>query len=61
MESCLQRVAHEDDERGTNWLEEWPTRLEKVPYWLKKDVHDHFIENWKMIVRKLYLPEMGID
>lgn len=64
MESCLQRVPHEDDERGTEWPEEWPTRLEKVPYWLKKDVHDHFIsdtEHWKRIVTKSYLPGMGID
>ena len=58
---CLQRVPPEDDEHGTKWPEEWRTRLKKIPYWLKKDVHNHFIENWKRIVRKLYLPGMGID
>ena len=61
MESCLQRVPHEADEHGTEWPEEWPTRLEKVPCWLKKDVHDHFTEHWKSIVSKSYLPGMGID
>ena len=54
-------MPHEDDERGTEWPEEWPTRLEKFPYWLKKDGHDHFTEHWKRIVSKSYLPGMGID
>lgn len=64
MESCLQRVPHEDEERGNEWPEEWPSRLEKVPYWLKKDVHDSFIsdtEHWKRVVSKSYLVGMGID
>ena len=61
MESCLQRVPHEDDEHGTEWPEEWPTRIEKFPYWLKKDAQYHFTENWKRIVRKSFLPGIGID
>jgi len=64
MESCLQRVPHGDDERGTEWPEEWPARLQKVPYWLNKKDLKHFIsdtEHWKRIVDKSYLPGMGID
>ena len=61
---CLQRVPPEDDERGTKWPEEWRTRLKKILYWLKKDVHDDFIsdtEHWKRIVSKSYLSGMEID
>lgn len=63
MESCLHRVPT-DEERGTEWPEEWPQRLEKVPFWLKGDLHDRFIsetEHWKRIVSKSYLQGLGID
>ncbi|KAH9300342.1 hypothetical protein KI387_011925, partial [Taxus chinensis] len=63
MESCLHRVPT-DEERGTEWPENWPQRLEKVPYWVKGDLHDRFnadTEHWKRIVSKSYLQGLGID
>lgn len=63
MESCLHRVPT-DEERGTEWPEEWPQRLEKVPFWLKGDAQDRFsseTEHWKRIVSKSYLQGLGID
>uniref|UniRef100_A0A0C9S9P0 TSA: Wollemia nobilis Ref_Wollemi_Transcript_7296_3157 transcribed RNA sequence n=1 Tax=Wollemia nobilis TaxID=56998 RepID=A0A0C9S9P0_9CONI len=63
MEACVHRVPT-DDERGAEWPEEWPQRLEKVPSWLKGDIHERFTadtEHWKRIVSKSYLQGLGID
>ncbi|WOK99568.1 putative methyltransferase PMT28 [Canna indica] len=63
IKSCLHKVAAAIEERGTDWPEEWPKRLETFPDWLAdlqgKLTADH--EHWKAIVDKSYLGGLGID
>ncbi|GLJ04708.1 hypothetical protein SUGI_0001690 [Cryptomeria japonica] len=74
LKSCMHKVPTGDGERerGTEWPEEWPQRLDKAPYWLNneragvygKQAAMDFIsdsEHWKRVVFKSYLNKMGID
>lgn len=62
MKTCLHTVPAAIEDRGTEWPEEWPKRLENLPDWLsekEKLVAD--TEHWKAIVNKSYLNGMGIE
>eukprot|EP01018_Ginkgo_biloba_P021356 Gb_34663 [translate_table: standard] len=72
MKSCLHKVPTGDGERGTEWPEEWPLRLEKAPSWLNsgqaglygKEAAKDFTsdtEHWKRVVTKSYLTGLGIN
>lgn len=68
----MHKVPVDASERGSQWPEQWPARLEKPPYWLLSSqvgvygkaapedfTADH--EHWKRVVTKSYLSGMGID
>ncbi|KAL6317943.1 hypothetical protein AAG906_030989 [Vitis piasezkii] len=62
MKTCLHTIPAAIEERGTEWPEEWPKRLDTFPDWLEN--RDKLIadtEHWKAIVSKSYLTGMGID
>ncbi|XP_021301189.1 probable methyltransferase PMT26 [Herrania umbratica] len=72
LQTCMHRVPVEASERGSQWPEQWPARLEKSPYWLLSSqvgvygkaapedfVADH--EHWKRVVTKSYINGMGIN
>ncbi|KAI3955606.1 hypothetical protein MKW92_028608 [Papaver armeniacum] len=72
MQSCMHKLPVEASERGSQWPEKWPLRLEKPPYWLKSTelgvygkaapedfTADH--EHWKRVVTNSYLHGMGIS
>ncbi|XP_077223842.1 S-adenosyl-L-methionine-dependent methyltransferases superfamily protein [Tasmannia lanceolata] len=62
MGTCLHKVPAAIEERGTEWPEEWPQRLESFPDWLSNRenlVQD--TEQWKAIVNKSYLSGLGVD
>ncbi|XP_010270332.1 PREDICTED: probable methyltransferase PMT26 isoform X2 [Nelumbo nucifera] len=72
LEACMHRVPMDISDRGSQWPEQWPERLEKPPYWLKssqtgvygKPAPDDFAadyEHWKRVVTKSYLKGMGIN
>ncbi|KAJ0963313.1 hypothetical protein J5N97_028435 [Dioscorea zingiberensis] len=63
VKPCLHKVPVAIEERGSDWPEEWPKRLEAFPEWLgdsraKLTADD---EHWRAIINKSYLNGMGID
>ncbi|KDP39437.1 hypothetical protein JCGZ_03719 [Jatropha curcas] len=71
LQACMHRVPVDSVERGSQWPEQWPVRLEKAPYWLlsskvgvygkpepKDFTYDY--EHWKRVVSKSYLNGIGI-
>ncbi|MCL7035770.1 hypothetical protein MKW94_030810 [Papaver nudicaule] len=72
MQSCMHKLPVQASERGSQWPEQWPLRLEKPPYWLKstelgvygKAAPEDFTadyEHWKRVVTNSYLHGMGIS
>nr|CAD1819562.1 unnamed protein product [Ananas comosus var. bracteatus] len=63
IRTCLHKVPAAIEERGSDWPEEWPKRLETFPDWLgdlqERLTSDH--DHWKAIIDKSYLNGMGID
>ncbi|GMH11377.1 hypothetical protein Nepgr_013218 [Nepenthes gracilis] len=72
LQSCMHKIPLGDSERGSHWPEEWPARLEKLPYWMTSSqvgvygkaapedfTSDH--EHWKRVVNQSYLKGMGIS
>lgn len=68
----MHRVPVDASERGSQWPEEWPQRLEVPPYWLNssqtgvygKPAPNDFTsdyEHWKRVVKKSYINGFGID
>ncbi|XWS33137.1 hypothetical protein CRYUN_Cryun22dG0053000 [Craigia yunnanensis] len=71
LQTCMHKVPVDASERGSQWPEQWPARLEKSPYWLLssqvgvygKAVPEDFAadnEHWKRVV-KSYIRGMGIN
>ncbi|CAK9157076.1 unnamed protein product [Ilex paraguariensis] len=72
LQSCMHRVPTDETERGSQWPEEWPHRLQTPPYWLNrtqmgiygKPAPDDFLadyEHWKQVVSKSYISGLGIS
>ncbi|KAJ9146242.1 hypothetical protein P3X46_028532 [Hevea brasiliensis] len=71
LEACMHKVPVDASERGYQWPEKWPQRLEKPPYWLNSQVGvygkaapEDFAadyKHWKNVVSQSYLNGMGID
>uniref|UniRef100_A0ACD6A5T2 Uncharacterized protein n=1 Tax=Avena sativa TaxID=4498 RepID=A0ACD6A5T2_AVESA len=72
LRACMHLVPTDISVRGSRWPERWPTRAEKVPYWLNsrqvgvygKPAPEDFAadyRHWKKVVRNSYLAGMGID
>ncbi|KAL6894176.1 hypothetical protein ACP4OV_008274 [Aristida adscensionis] len=60
---CLHKAPVGIEERGSDWPEEWPKRLETFPEWLgdlqTRVSADH--NHWKAVVEKSYLDGLGIE
>lgn len=62
MKTCLHTIPSAIEQRGTEWPEEWPKRLETLPDWLDdKDKLAADTRHWNSIVEKSYLTGMGIN
>lgn len=60
--TCLHTVPAAIEERGSEWPEDWPQRLDNFPEWLSNReglVHD--TDHWRAIVDSSYLNGLGID
>jgi tRNA wybutosine-synthesizing protein 1 len=63
IHTCLHRVPAAIEERGSDWPEEWPNRLENFPDWLV-DLQGRLHadqSHWKSVVERSYINGMGID
>lgn len=71
LQACMHKVPVLTSERGSQWPEQWPLRVEKAPNWLKssqvgvygKAAPEDFTsdyEHWKTVVSSSYLKGMGI-
>ncbi|XWS41300.1 hypothetical protein CRYUN_Cryun17cG0069100 [Craigia yunnanensis] len=72
LQTCMHKVPVDASERGSQWPEQWPARLEKSPYWLLssqvgvygKAAPEDFAadnEHWTRVVTKSYINGMGIN
>lgn len=72
LQACMHEVPVAAPVRGSRWPEEWPTRVEKSPYWLLssqvgvygKAAPEDFtadFEHWKRVVTKSYMNGLGIN
>ncbi|KAL5571731.1 hypothetical protein UlMin_021328 [Ulmus minor] len=71
LEACMHRVPEDASKRGTSWPLQWPSRLEKPPYWLKsqdgvygKPAPEDFTadyKRWKKVFSESYMNGMGIN
>ncbi|XP_043713003.1 probable methyltransferase PMT28 isoform X1 [Telopea speciosissima] len=62
MKTCLHTIPAAIEQRGTEWPDEWPKRLETFPDWLSdKEKVIAETDFWKAIVNKSYLNGMGIN
>ncbi|KAF9681798.1 hypothetical protein SADUNF_Sadunf05G0040100 [Salix dunnii] len=66
LQACMHKVPVDSLERGSQWPEEWPARLDKTPYWMLssqvgvygKPAPEDFAadyEHWKWVVSNSYL------
>ncbi|XWS29914.1 hypothetical protein CRYUN_Cryun24cG0071400 [Craigia yunnanensis] len=72
LQTCMHKVPVDASDRGSQWPELWPARLEKSPYWLLssqvgvygKAAPEDFAadnEHWKRVVTKSYINGVGIN
>ncbi|XP_024976030.1 probable methyltransferase PMT28 isoform X2 [Cynara cardunculus var. scolymus] len=62
INSCLHLIPSAIEERGTEWPEEWPKRLQTFPDWMNnRDKLVSDTTHWKSIFEKSYLTGMGIN
>ncbi|PRQ47493.1 putative S-adenosyl-L-methionine-dependent methyltransferase [Rosa chinensis] len=72
LQACMHRVPVDKSERGTQWPENWPNRLETPPYWLNssrmgiygKPAPQDFArdyEHWKRVINNSYMKSLGIN
>ncbi|XP_076907940.1 putative methyltransferase PMT26 [Bidens hawaiensis] len=72
LQACIHKVPVDPQVRGSQWPEQWPSRVEKVPYWLLssqvgvygKPAPNDFsadFEHWKRVVNKSYMNGLGIN
>ncbi|KAM6564667.1 hypothetical protein CsatB_024665 [Cannabis sativa] len=72
LQTCMHRVPVDVAERGTQWPENWPRRLQTPPYWLNdsqmgiygKPSSQDFAadyEHWKRVVNNSYMSRLGIS
>lgn len=72
LQTCMHKVPVAAPVRGSRWPEEWPSRVEKPPYWLLssqvgvygKPAPEDFsadFEHWKRVVNRSYMNGLGIN
>ncbi|KAK3145923.1 hypothetical protein QOZ80_3BG0259270 [Eleusine coracana subsp. coracana] len=63
IKHCLHKAPVGIEERGSDWPEEWPKRLQTFPEWLgdleTRVAADH--NHWKAVVEKSYLDGLGLN
>lgn len=68
----MHRVPDQEGERGTEWPELWPRRLQVPPYWLNQSQMGIYgrpapadfasdYDHWRRVVNKSYLHGLGIS
>ncbi|EPS72708.1 hypothetical protein M569_02045, partial [Genlisea aurea] len=72
LQACIHKIPTATSERGSQWPEMWPARVEKTPYWLSdsetgvygKPAPEDFVadyEHWKRVVDNSYKKGLGIE
>ncbi|KAI3665417.1 hypothetical protein L6452_44044 [Arctium lappa] len=67
LQTCMHKVATMERERGSQWPEDWPARIQTPPYWLNKTqigIYDDFeqdYESWKSVVSNTYMNGLNIS
>nr|XP_011470976.1 PREDICTED: probable methyltransferase PMT27 [Fragaria vesca subsp. vesca] len=72
LQACMHKVPVDKSERGTQWPETWPNRLQAPPYWLNgsqmgiygKPAPQDFArdyEHWKRVINNSYMKSLGIN
>ncbi|KAM3361018.1 putative methyltransferase PMT26 [Capsicum galapagoense] len=72
LQSCMHKAPEDESTRGSRWPAKWPSRLDKLPYWLRssqvgvygKAAPEDFAadyDHWKSVVSKSYLNDLGIN
>ncbi|CAN8264455.1 unnamed protein product [Cochlearia groenlandica] len=72
LQACMHTAPEDKTQRGSQWPEQWPARLEKPPFWLLssqtgvygKAAPEDFTadyEHWKHVVTNSYLKGLGIN
>ncbi|KAL7607785.1 hypothetical protein Lser_V15G12378 [Lactuca serriola] len=72
LQTCMHKVPTNEKERGSQWPEEWPARVQTPPYWLEKNPmgvlekstptdFETDYERWKWVVSKTYMSGLQID
>ncbi|KAJ6929188.1 methyltransferase PMT26 [Populus alba x Populus x berolinensis] len=72
LQACMHKVPVGSLERGSQWPEQWPARLDKTPYWMLssqvgvygKPAPEDFTadyEHWKRVVSNSYLNGIGLN
>ncbi|KAI3794260.1 hypothetical protein L1987_36889 [Smallanthus sonchifolius] len=72
LQACMHNNPIGDIERGSRWPEEWPARVQTLPYWLTKSqmgiygkpTPDDFkadYDHWKQVVSKSYMSDLGLN
>lgn len=72
LQTCMHTVPVVANLRGSQWPEEWPSRVETPPYWLLRTQTGVYgkpapmdftadLEHWKRVVTKSYMNGLGIN
>ncbi|XP_078430439.1 S-adenosyl-L-methionine-dependent methyltransferases superfamily protein isoform X2 [Wolffia australiana] len=63
IRSCLHTIPTAIEERGSDWPEEWPKRLDHFPEWLA-DSKERILadtDRWRATLNRSYLTGLGVD
>ncbi|WCJ37841.1 S-adenosyl-L-methionine-dependent methyltransferases superfamily protein [Euphorbia peplus] len=72
LQACMHNIPVNSVERGSQWPEQWPARLESTPYWMlsskvgvygKPEPEDFTADyqHWKRVVSQSYRNGLGIN
>ncbi|CAA3030358.1 probable methyltransferase PMT28 [Olea europaea subsp. europaea] len=62
LKNCLHAIPEAIEQRGTEWPEVWPKRLNTFPDWMNKiEGLTADSEHWKTVVKGPYLTGLGVD
>lgn len=62
LKTCLHAIPEAIEQRGTEWPEGWPKRLNTFPDWMNnREGLTADSEHWKAVVNRSYLTGLGVD
>ncbi|KAH9662936.1 putative methyltransferase PMT27 [Citrus sinensis] len=72
LQACVHRVPVDKAERGSQWPEAWPHRLQRPPYWLNSSQMGIYgrpapqdftrdYKHWRYVVSTSYMSGLGIN